>query len=177
MYLYLKRATRPNWLGQMIYQLIAYLETTDEERRIIRAHSLADKVAYCVDLSHVDACERRADAAWERQKKLSVFKQDDVSKIFWENAKVVALSLRASYALHSAFKLSIDDLLKGTVIEGTLEEVLGVESALIKSFDLLKRLTDQASAFDQKTETLLEPDGDAEDHLAPPATWRRYTRS
>ena len=175
MFLYLKRSTRQDWLGRTVYKLVAHIEASDEERRVIEAHAFADKLAYSAPVDHVEELERRADAAWQRQKKFSIFKSEDTGKILWANAKIVALSVRASYALHSAFRVSIDDLIQGTVIEGALLEVLETETAITKAFDALKHLVDHASAFEQDTETVLEPDDDKDDQLAPPSTWPRYS--
>jgi hypothetical protein len=95
----------------------------------------------------------------------------------WENAKSLALSLRAAYALHTAFRVTIRDLLRGTVLEcPNLEELVETETTIIKAFDALKRVVDHAHAFDQGQETVLAPDGDEADQLAPPSTWSRYGR-
>ena len=177
MFLYLKRSQRPTWLGGRVYKLLAYIQADDNERRVVQAHRFSEKLAYIVPLDHVDDLDRRADAAWQRQKKMSILKQEDTGKILWENAKVVALSLRASYALHSAFRVTIDDLITGTVIESpNLTELLETESSITKSFDALKRLVEHASAFEQDSETVLEPDAEDHDQLAPPSAWPRYSR-
>lgn len=178
MFLYLKRSQRTSWLGARIYKLTAHIDANPEERRIIHAHGFAEKLAYIVPLHHVEDLERRAEAAYQRQKQLSVFRQEDAGKIVWENTKSVALAIRASVALASAFKVTISELLLGTVIEGTrLNEVLETEASIIKTFDALKRLCDEAFAFEIASEAVLEPDPDPADQLTPPSTWPRFSRS
>jgi len=175
MFLYLKRSQRPTWLGTTVYKLVAYIEATDEERRIIHAHDFAGHLAYIVPLDHVEDLERRADTAWQRQRKFSVFRREDTAQLLWQNAKVLTLAIRARYALHAAFRVTIGDLLAGTVIEGDMAEVLETEASISKAFDALKRLIDHAAAFEQDSETVLEPDDD-DDSLSPPSTWPRYSR-
>lgn len=177
MFLYLKRSQRRTWFGGRTYKLTAYVEASDDERRFIGAHSFTEKLAYIVPLDHVADLDKRAEAAWQRQKKLSVFKQEDTGKILWENAKVVALSIRANCALRAAFRVSIGDLVGGgIVVEGALGEVLQVEASIGKAFDNLKRLVDHASTFEQDAESIFEPDQPEDQFVAPPSTWPRYTR-
>jgi len=177
MFLYFKRSQRSTWFGARLYTLTAHIQATDAERRIIEAHGFLERLAYLDPLDHVENLERRAEAAWQAQKKLSVFNSKDVPRIYWENAKVVALSIRAYYAFRSTFKVSVGDLLAGTIIESpNLSELVQTEASITKAFDPLQRLLAHALTFEQASETVLEPD-DVEDQLPPPSTWPRYSRS
>ncbi|HKZ96532.1 MAG TPA: hypothetical protein VJ045_06085 [Hyphomicrobiaceae bacterium] len=177
MFLRLQRSQRRSWLGARIYVLTAHIEAEPEDVRIINSHAFSGKHAYIVPLDHVAELEARAEAAYQRQKKLSVWKQDDQLPIMWENAKVVALAIRANLAVHSAFRITVDQLLAGTVAEGRdLAELLEVETAIIRSFDALKCLVDHARAFEHRREMVLAPDDDENDTLAPPSIWPRFSR-
>ena len=175
MFLYLKRSQRQTWLGGRRYVLAAHVQTEAEELRLIQTHAFSEKVAYIVSLDHVHELERRAEATYQLQKRFSVWKEEDVGKIAWANAKVVALALRANYARVSAFRVTISDLVAGVVVEApNIEELLGTEASIQKSFDVLQRLVDHAAAFEQDNESVFAPDGRDDDHVAPPSTWPRF---
>ena len=176
MFLYLKRSQRWTWFGARRYILTAHIEATDDERRIIQVHAFSQRLAYIVDLTHAEDLHRRGEAAYQSQKKFSVLNPDHASKIAWANTKAIALWVRAAYALNTAFRVSIDDLVRGTVIEGSFTEVLQTEASIIKTFDALKPLVAHAVSFEQDSETVFEPDGEPADQLAPPSTWPRYSR-
>jgi hypothetical protein len=81
-----------------------------------------------------------------------------MGKILWANAKVVALSLRAAHALHTAFRVTIHDLLDGTVVKcPNLAEILQTEASISKAFDALNRFIAHAATFEQDSEAVFAP--------------------
>lgn len=176
MFLYLKRSQRHVWFGRRIYKLSAHIEASPEQRRVIASHRFAAKLAFVEPLDHVEALERRAEAAYQHQARLSILRQENHATIVWDNLKVIALTICAAYARHTAFRVSIDDLLRGVDLEGPFNQVLETEANILKAFDALKQLVEHAMAFEQHRETVLQHDDRPRDQLAPPSTWPRHAR-
>jgi hypothetical protein len=171
MLLHLQRSQRATWFSR-VYVLTATLEVDDNERRIIAEHGFGHQRIYTAPAA--DELAQRAEAAYQQQRKLSVWRQDQTPKILWHNLRAVTLAIRA----HTTFNLRVDDLLvDGAVIQShDLPELLRAEVALVQATDILKNLVDRAATFEAERETVLMPGDDDEEKLAPPATWPDFTR-
>lgn len=172
MLLRLHRSERLSWMGSRIYVLTAHIECDPEEQRIVSEHGFTGEFVYISP--QADELLERAEAAYERQRKLSIFNEEHQRQIAWDSLKALTLYIRAG----NAYRITVADLLAGTAVEcRDLVELIAVERAITSGFDQLKRITDLALTFENGAETVLTPDDDVEEPSAPPSAWPDYKRS
>ena len=172
MRLHLARSHTRTLFGGHRYTITAQLDCDPAERAIIAAHSFLSSRLYTAPVA--DELLARADAAYERQKKRSVFNSEDQLAIIGHNIAAIALYSRAANAFH----ITVGRLLDGcTITSASLSDLLAAERAITDAFETLSRLTAHAHTFDQGAETVLVPDVYGEEpDTAPPATWPDFTR-
>jgi len=145
------------------------LDCNADERRIILAHAL-DRERVYTEPAAFDL-QARAEAAHERAHKLSVWKSSNLSSIYWQSGKLLALAIRSRLAFH----VTVGDLLRGAILQSTdLAEIRDAEAAINEAFVRLNASIDQARRFEAGDEILVAPLDD--DPPAHPATWPRHWR-
>jgi len=170
MLLHLARSETRRWTGRRVYVLRVALDCQPDERRIIVAHGLDRERVYTVPVAF--ELQDRAQAAYDRAHKLTVWKANNVPSVYWESGKCLALAIRSRLAFH----VTVGDLLAGTLLQSTdLSEIREAETAVNEAFVRLNVTVDQARRFETGDEDLLTPVQD--DPPAHPATWPRHWRT
>ena len=173
MHLHLARSHARTFFGGHRYTISAQLECSAEDHAIITAHDFLSTRIYTAPIA--DDFTARADAAYERQRKMSVLNSDDQLPIIWENIKAVTLYSRAANAFH----IEVRGLLNGcTITCSSLADLLVAERDIVAAFETMSRLVAHAHAFDQGTETVLVPDAHNDTPTtSPPSAWPIFSRS
>lgn len=154
------------------YRLDIVLDVSREERRRIAHHALARQRVYTEPLAF--ELEREADALYQAQRKLSIFREKDQGRIAWTNLGSVIQRIRSVLA----FNVKVRDLLRGTTITcPTIGDLVAIETAITQAFDALANSLDHAAAFETGRELILAPEAEEQHHArTPPADWPRHAR-
>lgn len=169
MFLHLKRSHRRTWTLRRRYGLSAYVECAAADRRILARHGYLNERVFTEPAAAEFA--RRAEDAYQRQRKLSVWNQAHQAEIIWQGLKCLALGIRS----RTAFHITVRQLLSGTVVEcRDLIELVVTEAAVIRAFDTLQSVIDHARAFDTGREAIFTTDVEDAEALTPPSAWPRF---
>ncbi len=167
MRLLLHRSQHRTVFRQLRYTLDVTLVTSQEERRVIKAHRLYEQSAYIVP----EALEfdRRATAACERERSLSPLRTKDSGAIIKADIAALYFWLRA----RTAFHVTVADMCNSIVITCTnMPQLIACENEITATFDELKVTVDNALTFETGREQILAPDAEADPDITPPAAWR-----